>query len=116
MSVVVAGAAGGAPGAAAVVDGAGTDADGVGGSDEVGAVHAPDITHHNTNTNAPMAITLIKSRSTVGLHAQYTTRHSDISSKKWSSMRAQRSFANPGTALRPALACRAQAAAQRHAS
>jgi hypothetical protein len=66
MSVAVAGI-GAAPGAAAVVDGAGTDADGLGGSDddEVGAVHAPDITHHNTNTNAPMAITLIKSRSIV---------------------------------------------------
>ena len=66
MSVAVAGA-GAAPGAAAVVDGAGTDADGLGGSDdeEVGVVHAPDITHHNTNTNAPMTITLIKSRSMV---------------------------------------------------
>lgn len=64
MSVAVAGAA---PGAAAVVDGAGTDAGGLGGSDdeEVGVVHAPDITHDNTNTNAPMAITLIKSRSMV---------------------------------------------------
>jgi hypothetical protein len=68
MSVAVAGAgAGAAPGAAAVVDDAGTDADGLGGSDdeEVGVVHAPDITHHNTNTNAPMTITLIKSRSMV---------------------------------------------------
>ncbi len=66
MSIAVAGA-GAAPGAAAVVDGAGTDADGLGGSDdeEVGVVHAPDITHHNTNTNAPMTITLIKSRSMV---------------------------------------------------
>jgi len=62
MSVAVAGAA---PGA--VVDGAGTDADGLGDSDdeEVGVVHAPDITHHNANTNAPMTITLIKSRSMV---------------------------------------------------
>ena len=64
ISAAVAGAA---PGAAAVVEGAGTDADGLGGSDddEVGAVHAPDITHHNPNTNAAMAITLIKSRSMV---------------------------------------------------
>jgi hypothetical protein len=66
MSAAVAGV-GAATGATAVVDGAGTDADGLSGSsdDEVGAVHAPDITHHNTNTNAPMAITLIKSRSMV---------------------------------------------------
>jgi hypothetical protein len=62
MSVDVADA-----GAAPVVDGAGTDADGLGGSDddEVGVVHASDSTHHNTNTNAAMAITLIKSRSMV---------------------------------------------------
>jgi hypothetical protein len=31
----------------------------------VGAVHAPDITHHNTNTNVAIAITLIRSRSMV---------------------------------------------------
>ena len=71
MSAAVAGAAAvcsAAPvvGGAVAVGGAGTDAGGLGGScgDEA-VVHAPDITHHNTNTNAPMTITLIKSRSMV---------------------------------------------------
>ena len=72
MSAAVAGAAavcGAAPvvGGAVAGGGAGTDAGGPGDScgDGVGAVHAPDITHHNTNTNAAMAITLIRSRSMV---------------------------------------------------
>jgi hypothetical protein len=72
MSAAVAGTAA-VCGAAPVVDGAvavggaGTDAGGLGGSDddEVGAVHAPDITHHTTNTNTAMTITLSKSRSMV---------------------------------------------------
>ena len=74
ISAAVVGAAavsGAAPvvGGAVTVGGAGIGAGGLGGScgDGVGAIHAPDIAHHNTNTNAAAAITLIRSRSMVAL-------------------------------------------------
>jgi hypothetical protein len=58
-------------GGAVTVGGAGTGAGGLGAScgDGVGAIHAPDIAHHNTNTNVAAAITLIKSRSMVALQS-----------------------------------------------
>jgi hypothetical protein len=58
-------------GGAVTVGGAGTGAGGLGAScgDGVGAIHAPDIAYHNTNTNVAAAITLIKSRSMVALQS-----------------------------------------------
>ena len=60
-------------GGAVTVGGAGSGACRLGDScgDGVGAIHAPDIAHHNTNTNAAAAITLIKSRSMVALQRRY---------------------------------------------
>jgi hypothetical protein len=65
MSTAVAGAgADDVVGAAAVVDGAGIDAGGLGwSSDDCVGVVRPDITHHTANPSAAMAITLSKSTS-----------------------------------------------------
>ena len=80
MSSAVAGAAIVA-GAAAVVDGAGTDTGGLGGSsdDWVGVVR-PDITHHTANPSAAMAITLSKSTSIGGPSTTLSTQP-DIATK-----------------------------------
>jgi hypothetical protein len=91
MSVAVAGAARWrchAPGAAAVVDRAVTDAGGLGDDDdEVGAVNAPDVTHHAIHYHRGIAIGLLAApaprssrkarpqRCDPGPHAHASQRH-----------------------------------------